>query len=815
MAEAKQTVNYLILPIDGMTCASCAARVKQSINALSDVDTVDVNLAAEQAAIGFYGTAPTPQELKATIEQAGYRIRSRTTEALVPGFNDATRAQAIESAVLKIMGVESCSVNVGSENISIGYIPGIADIRTIIDTISRETGVKVIWQDSGNQIDAEHEKIIDRRIKQQFRHAIISITLAVVVFILTMHHFFPGVKSIPQNIRYGLAFLLSSWVVFVAGAEMFKRFFYKLMPGKSDMNTLVSLGSSIALGYSSFIWIAGMISPESYGAYPVFFDSATFIIGFILLGRSLEARARKQTGQALRSLSALQPEQAHLEQNGSVNDVPIGQLAAGNTCRIKNGEHIPADGVLLSDNAEVDEAMLSGESVPVEKKRGALLLSGTVNAGSEIRMQVQKTGDDTALGQIVRWVKQAQNSQPPVQKLVDKIASIFVPVVLVLATITLFIWLISGAETELAVMHFINVIVIACPCALGLATPTAIVVAMGRSAAKGTLIKGAETLEKLLKIDMVLFDKTGTLTKGKLSLQKIIVLQNNEDELLELASALERHSTHPIAKAIIDATNKRGLQIPTVEKADMMAGFGIRATVDGTALAVGNRKLIQAMGIAFDEKIQENVDLLAAQGMTPVFIVRAKQLLGILGLADTVRPEAVQVITKLKKMGVKTAMVTGDAQLTAEAVAKSLQIDKVYAEQPPQVKAKVVKALQDENSGVLMVGDGVNDAVALSQADIGVALAEGTDVAIDAADIVLLHPDLELLLSVKKLARKTERIIKQNLFWAFGYNVLLIPVAAGLLHVLWGINFNPAFAAMAMASSSVTVVSNSLRLRRE
>jgi len=387
--------------------------------------------------------------------------------------------------------------------------------------------------------------------------------------------------------------------------------------------------------------------------------------------------------------------------------------------------------------------------------------------------------------------------------------------VLGLATLTLIIWLVSGAETELALMHFINVIVIACPCALGLATPTAIVVAMGRSAANGTLIKGAETLERLLKIDTVLFDKTGTLTEGKLRLQKVIALNGDESSLLGLAGALERHSTHPIAKTIISETRTRGIEIPEIEKADMMAGYGIRAVVDSTALAVGNKKLAQAMGVTFDAELQQKADGLAKEGMTPVFIIRGKELLGILGLADTPRAEALHVIRELKSMGVTTAMVTGDAQQTADAVAKALHIDKVYAEQPPQVKANVVKSLQEQSSGVLMVGDGVNDAVALSQADIGVALAEGTDVAIDAADIVLLHPDLELLLNVKKLARKTERIIKENLFWAFGYNVVLIPVAAGLLHVLWGINFNPAFAALAMASSSVTVVSNSLRLKRQ
>ncbi len=815
MSEHEQAVNYLILPIDGMTCASCAARVKSSINDLDVVDSVDVNLAAEQAAIGFSGQAPSPELLKATIEKAGYHIRSRRTDALVPGFTDTTRAQSIETVVKKIPGVESCTVNVGSESVSIEYIPGIADVDEIIGVISKETGVKAVWQDSGNQIDAEHEKIIDRRIKRQSRNAVLSIIIAVMVFVLTMHHFFPVVKSIPQNIRYALAFLLSSWVVFGAGGEMFKRFFYKLRPGKSDMNTLVSLGSGIALGYSTFIWIAGMLSPEKYGTYPVFFDSATFIIGFILLGRSLEARARKQTGQALRSLSELQPEQAHLVQDTTVKDVAAAQLSPGNICIVKNGEHIPADGVLVSDSAEVDEAMLSGENLPVEKKRGALLLSGTINAGSEIRMQVQKTGDDTALGQIVRWVKQAQNSQPPIQKLVDKIAAIFVPTVLALATLTLFIWLISGAETELALMHFINVIVIACPCALGLATPTAIVVAMGKSAANGTLIKGAETLERLLKIDTVLFDKTGTLTEGKLRLQQIITLEGDETTLLALAAALERHSTHPIAKTIIAETQARGIKIPDIEKADMMAGYGIRAKYNGAPVAVGNKKLAQAMGIAFDGTLQEKIESLSEQGMTPVFIMRSKELLGIIGLADTPRAEAMHVISALKKMGVTTAMVTGDAQKTAEAVAATLDIDKVYAEQPPQVKANVVKSLQEHSAGVLMVGDGVNDAVALSQADIGVALAEGTDVAIDAADIVLLHPDLELLLNVKMLARKTERIIKQNLFWAFGYNVILIPVAAGLLHVLWGINFNPAFAALAMASSSVTVVSNSLRLKRQ
>ena len=811
----KKNVQYLVLPIDGMTCASCVARVKQTIDGMEGVASVDVSLAAEQAAIGFTEEAPDTATLKAEIEKAGYKLRSHTRDLPLPGFNDPSAARRLESQLKELPGVEEALFNTGSETLQISYIPGLASTDDILRVLEEVSGLEVKWHEDENAQDEEHERREQIRIRRQFHTALGAIGMALLIFVLTMEHFFPFIKTVPQTLRFTISAILSYWIVLHAGRDIFKRFWYKLRPGKSDMNTLVGIGSMVALIYSSVVTAGLFFNPETFAGLPVFFDSAAFIIGFILLGRSLEARARRQTGQALRSLSRLQPEKARvIDGQGAEEWQDIHDLKPGQICLVKNGERIPADGVLLSEHAELDEAMLSGESLPVTKKAGQLVLSGTINSGSALRFSVVQTGSETALGQIVRWVKQAQNSTPPVQKLVDRIAAVFVPVVIVIALITLLGWWLSGAPVNLVVMHFINVIVIACPCALGLATPTAIVVAMGRSARSGMLIKSAAVLETMIKVDTVLFDKTGTLTKGALSVRGVVPLNGaQEEDVLRTAAMLEQHSTHPIAKAILSRVRERNISWENVDKADMMTGFGIKAKWQDVVIGAGNARLMQALKAPLDDEVKAAAQKMAGQGMTPVFIARDRKVTGIIGLADTVRDNARQVIETLHGYGITTAMVTGDSEVTARVIAKELGIDEVFAEQPPQMKSRVVKSLQEKGRRVAMVGDGINDAVALTAADVGIALAEGTDVAVDAADIVLLRPDLQMLVRVKRLAKKTERIIKENLLWAFGYNVVMIPVAAGLLYWLADIWFNPAFAALAMAMSSVSVVSNSLRLR--
>ncbi len=814
-SPTNKNVQYLVLPIDGMTCASCVARVKQTIDGMEGVASVDVSLAAEQAAIGFTDKAPDTATLKEEIEKAGYKLRSHERDLPIPGFNDPAAARRMEAQLKELPGVEEARYNTGSEILQIRYIPGLASTDDMVRILEEVTGLEIKWHEDESAQDEEHERREQIRIRRQFHTALGAIGMALLIFVLTMEHFFPFITAWPRTLRFSISALLSYWIVFSAGRDIFKRFWYKLRPGKSDMNTLVSIGSLVALIYSTVVTLGLFFSPDRFAGLPVFYDSAAFIIGFILLGRSLEARARRQTGQALRSLSRLQPEKARvILPDGGEEWRDIHDLKPGETCLVKNGERIPADGVLLSDHAELDEAMLSGESLPVTKGAGQLILSGTINTGSALRFSIVQTGAETALGQIVRWVKQAQNSTPPVQKLVDRIAAVFVPIVIVIALLTLAGWWWSGAPVNLVVMHFINVIVIACPCALGLATPTAIVVAMGRSARSGMLIKSAAVLETLIKVDTVLFDKTGTLTQGMLSVRDITTLTGeDETEMLRLAAMLEQHSTHPIARAILGAVRERNISWENVENADMLPGFGIKARWRDTVIGAGNAKLMQALKAPLTDEVKTAAQSMAGQGMTPVFIARDKQVIGIIGLADTVRENAAGVIRTLHGFGMKTAMVTGDSAVTAGVIAGELGIDEVFAEQPPQMKSRVVKSLQEQGRRVAMVGDGINDAVALTAADVGIALAEGTDVAVDAADIVLLRPDLRMLVQVKRLAQKTERIIKENLLWAFGYNVVMIPVAAGLLYWLADISFNPAFAALAMAMSSVSVVSNSLRLR--
>lgn len=813
MAEkAKIPVNYLVLPIDGMTCASCAARIKKSLEEVDSVASVDVNLAAEQAAIGLSDASLDKAQIKQVIETAGFKVRTRNSEIRIPQFSDPTLISQLQQELWVLPGVEQARFNSANETLSLEYIQGMVSVPAVEKTIAKVTGVRVVWRQNSGFVDKEHEAQTEAKIKKQFKQSWISILFAVVVFVLTMPHFFPFIKSISTPLRHMLAFLLTGWVVFFAGRSIFNGFLRKLQPGKSDMNTLVGLGSAVAFGYSTVIMAIGFLDTGAH--FPLFFDSAAFIVGFILLGRSLEARARRQTGMALTTLAKLQPETARRLNEGQVESVAVSSLKTNDVCFVKNGERLPADGILLSEWAEVDESMLSGETTPVAKQAEQMLFSGTINTGSELQFQVLKSGNETALGQIVQWVKQAQNSQPPVQKLVDKIAAIFVPIIMGLALLTLIVWGFSGEGLTLSLMHFINVIVIACPCALGLATPTAIVVAMGRAAQSGLLVKDASVLEKLSQLNTILFDKTGTLTTGALSYNHMVVFAQNEEEILKKTAGLEYHSTHPIAKAILAETKKRNLKYEALNKAEMITGFGIKGTTKRGDICAGNKKLMQAMQVEMPKDFIEKTNPFVEKGMTLIYIAQDKVLLAVIALADRLRPEAKEIIAQFNRQNIESVMVTGDAEKTAQHLAGELELNTIFAEHPPQMKARIVKQYQEKEHITLMIGDGINDAVALSQADIGVALANGTDVAVDAADMVLLQADLKLLVKARKLARATEKIIKQNLFWAFGYNVLMLPSAAGMLYLLFGIEFNPAFAALAMALSSVTVVSNSLRLKR-
>ena len=813
MNETESNLNYLILPIDGMTCASCSARVKKSLDEVDWIKSVDVNLAAEQAAIGYLGRIINTDELKKTVTDAGYSIRLRTSEIIIAGFTDPTKIKALQNALNHISGLEETSFNTANETLTLKYIPGVIAVTAVEKIISQETGINVVWREQNSDFDEEHEKETQKRLKWQLITAVSAIVSALAVFVLTMPGFFPFVEVWPAVIRHLLAFLFTTGILFGAGHNILKGFIKKLKPGKSDMNTLVGIGAGTAWAYSTFAFIAHWLAPQSFSQLPIFFDSAAFIVSFILLGRSLEARARRKTGQALNSLARLQPEKARKKTAQGNKMVAVSQLKQNDECIVKNGERIPADGVLLSDLAEIDEAMLSGESLPVQKQQGQLLLTGTINTGSELQIKVLKTGSDTALGQIVRWVRKAQNSQPPVQQLVDKIAAVFVPAVISLAVTTLLVWLLTTAAVSMSLMHFINVIVIACPCALGLATPTAIIVSMGRAANSGMLIKDATALEKLLKVNTILFDKTGTLTTGKLAFKSATLFNTDEATAIQLSASLEKHSTHPIGNAIIAEAEQRSMEILETEKVEMLPGFGIRANIDGKSTGIGNKKLMQAMQVNLPDDLDNRLADVFKPGVIGIYLAQDKKLLAVITLTDSVKKEASETLLKLRNINIQSAMVTGDSERAARMIADQLGIISVYAEQPPQVKASVVRQIQEKGAVVAMVGDGINDAVALSQADVGIAFAEGTDVAVDAADLVLLRADLDLIYGSIQLARRTERIIKQNLGWAFGYNLLMIPSAAGMLYLLFGIAFNPAFAALAMALSSISVVLNSLRLK--
>ena len=732
----------------------------------------------------------------------------------VEGMTCASCVNRIERFVNKVDGVSLASVNLATEKATIRFDPAVtsvADLKGAVQASGYEVREEPVAADvewtQAQQVDA-HEAVREREIADLRRKSLVSLGAGLAMMAVM---YLP--LSLDVTLIAPLLLITAAVVQFWAGSVFYRAAWAAARHRSTNMNTLVAVGTSVAFGYSAFVTLWPSLAMAWGFPYQLYYETAVIIIALILIGRWLEARAKKQTAGAIKALMGLQAKTARVLRDAIEIDVPVEQVVVGDLVRVRPGEKVPVDGVMVEGSSALDESMLTGESLPVEKGIGDEVIGATLNKTGSFVFRAAKVGTDTALAQIVRLVEDAQGSKAPMQRLADQVAGIFVPIVLVVAALTAAGWFIFGPSPVFAVTVAIGVLIIACPCALGLATPTAIMVGTGKAAEHGILIRGGEALEQARRIDTVVLDKTGTLTRGRPAVTRLVTAPGVSDaELLTLAAAAEVGSEHPLGEAILARARELGLDLPTAVDFEAVPGRGLQARIDDRAVAMGNRALLEADGIEPGD-LSAAADELATQGATPMFVAADGRLLGLIAVADTLKPESPQAVAELEALGLEVWMLTGDNALTADAIARQAGISRVLAEVQPDQKADKVRELQAGGKVVAMVGDGINDAPALAQADLGIAIGTGTDVAMAASDVTLIGGDLRTIVTAIALSRKTVGVIKQGLLWAFGYNIVLIPVAMGLLYPFFGILLNPVIAAAAMAMSSVSVVTNALRLR--
>jgi P-type Cu+ transporter len=792
---SKQTT----LKITGMHCASCAMSVEKALQGTAGVSQANVNIATEKATIDYDPAVVSQEALKKAIENSGFGVNIRSVSLGLIGMHCATCAMTIEKALKETEGVLSASVNLAAESASIQYNPEVTAIPALKKVVER-AGFQAVSRDTDS---ADTEKAAREHEAARLKFLVIlSFALAVPTFILSMVSPFDMMTT--GWIMLGLATPVQLYV----GSQFYIGAFKALRNGRANMDSLIALGTSAAFIYSLLVQL-------NIFTGAVYFDSAALIISIILLGRWFEARAKGRTSAAIKKLIGLQPKTANIILNGQETQILIDEVEVDNIVVVRPGEKIPVDGVIIEGSSTVDESMLTGESLPLEKNKGDKVFGATINKNGYFKFEAAKVGKDTALAQIIHLVEQAQGSKAPIQRLADTVAGIFVPTVMAIALVTFLIWFFLAGQTFIfALTSFIAVLVIACPCALGLATPTAIMVGTGKGAQNGILIKSAGALERAYRVKTIVFDKTGTLTRGKPVVTDIISTAGlTESALLHLAASVEKGSEHPLAAAVLEAAGRYPEHLSSPEDFNALNGKGVVALVDSKQVALGNRMLMQDYSISI-QSFEEKIGQLENEGKTVILLAVDKKLVGLIAVADTLKDQAVSAVAQLQKMGIQTVMITGDNQRTARAIAEKVGISRVLAEVLPQDKAEEVKKLQENGHITAMVGDGINDAPALAQADIGIALGSGTDVAVETGDIVLVKDDLRDVVEAIKLSRYTIRKIKQNLFWAFIYNSIGIPIAAGILYPFIGLQLNPIIAAAAMGFSSISVVSNSLLMNR-
>jgi Cu+-exporting ATPase len=819
----KKQLARIDIPVTGMSCASCVRRVERMLSEKEGVTEAGVNFAAEKASVAYDPGTTSPDELVRAIRDAGYGADVREAAFGVTGMMCASCVGRVERALEKLPGVLEASVNLASERATVEYLAGEVEPRDLEKAVEG-AGYGVVRGEESSVEDTREREY--GKLKYDF---VLAAALTALVLIGSLPHMFGIMLPVPVGwLNLGLL-VLATPVQFWAGRRFYRGAWGALKHGQANMNTLVVIGTSAAYLYSAVATLApGLFAA---GRADVYFDTSALIITLILLGRLLEARAKGRTNEAIKRLAGLQAKTARVVRGGEERDVPVEDVQVGDVVVVRPGEKVPVDGRIISGESAVDESMITGESIPVTKREGAEVIGATVNASGSFRFEATKVGEETALHQIMRMVEEAQGSKAPIQRLADRISAVFVPAVIGVAAVTFVIWLLLGPEPALtfALLNTVAVLIIACPCAMGLATPTSIMVGTGKGAESGILIKGGEALEGAHKLDAVVLDKTGTLTRGEPQLTDVVVGDGvDEEELLRIVASAERGSEHPLGEAIVRGAKERGLALAEADAFEAVSGGGVRARVGGREVLVGSHRFLSEAGVS-EDGLAPRGDELAREGKTPIFVAVDGEPAGLVAVADVAREESREAIERLHSLGLEVAMLTGDNRRTAEAIARQLGVDRVVAEVRPEDKAIEVKRLQAEGNKVAMVGDGINDAPALAQADVGIAIGTGTDVAMEAADLTLISGDVRGVARAIGLSKATVRNIKQNLFWAFAYNVALIPVAAGVLYPLFAGGtvpealrpflgeygfLNPVLAAAAMALSSVTVVSNALRLRR-
>jgi len=804
------------LLIEGMTCASCVGRVERALKSVPGVSQASVNLATERASVQTDGSVPREALLQA-VRKAGYAVSAPAAqELLIEGMTCASCVGRVERALKAVPGVQSASVNLATERAS---VQGSADRAALLAAVSKAGYAASVVEDSGSSEDQQAQRHADE-LRVLKRDLWLAAALTLPVFVLEMGaHLVPAfhhviATSLGTRNSWLLQFVLTTLVLVFPGRRFYQKGIPALLRAAPDMNSLVAVGTLAAYGFSLVATFLPRLLPA--GTVNVYYEAAAVIVTLILLGRVLEAKAKGRTSEAIKRLLKLQAKTARVRREGTVVELPLAQIASGDVIEVRPGERIAVDGEVIDGDSYVDESMISGEPVPVQKAPGSSVIGGTVNQTGALGVRATAVGGATVLAQIIRLVEQAQSAKLPIQTLVDRITLWFVPIVMGLAALTFVVWLLFGPDPALTfgLVNAVAVLIIACPCAMGLATPTSIMVGTGRGAELGVLFRKGEALQLLKEAQVVAVDKTGTLTEGRPVLTDLQLADGfQRSEVLARVAAVEDRSEHPIARAIVTAAQQENLSLPAVAAFESVTGYGVRAEVAGVRVEVGADRFMQKLGLDV-AMFADVAQRLGEEGKSPLYAALDGRLAAIIAVSDPIKSDTRAAIARLHGLGLKVAMITGDNRRTADAIARQLGIDEVVAEVLPEGKVDAVRRLKAAHGQLAYVGDGINDAPALAEADVGLAIGTGTDVAIEAADVVLMSGSLQGVPNAIALSKATMGNIRQNLFWAFAYNTALIPVAAGVLYPLWGILLSPVFAAGAMALSSVFVLGNALRLKR-